>query len=208
MTQTKPPAAIIRTDDIWWGTKTNLAGGKETPVVGYTAQSCIYFYADVTVGTISELNKTLRELEVLNLQEAVARRGDPRPITLYINSYGGSIFAGIAGMDAILKSRVPVHTVVEGAAASAATLLSVCGQTRFITPNSYMLIHQLSSGVFGKYDDIKEEVRNLDELMKMIKNIYITKTNIQAEVLDEMLSHDIWFPAQQCLDLKLVDIIL
>lgn len=139
------------------------------------------------------------------------KNGFGRPkINLHVNSYGGSIFAGISSMDTILRIRnyVDIITIVEGGVASAGTFISVVGTKRKITKNSYMLIHQLSSFTYGKYSEIKDDMKNYDELMKMIKNIYTQYTEIPANVIDEILNHDLWWDAKTCLKYKLVDEII
>jgi ATP-dependent Clp endopeptidase proteolytic subunit ClpP len=130
---------------------------------------------------------------------------EPYPIKLHIHSYGGSVFAGIAAMDTITNLGVDVHTIIEGSAASAATFLSLAGSHRIMSRNSYMLIHQLSSGYYGKYEDIKDDVENLDELMTMIKRIYNERSSVPQNKLDEILKHDLWFSSKKCLKYGLVD---
>ena len=94
------------------------------------------------------------------------------PIKLHINSYGGSVFAGLSAVDYILKSKVPVHTVIDGCAASAATLMSVVGTKRYMHKNACMLVHQLSGIMWGKFQEMKDDMLNSEMLMKKIKNIY------------------------------------
>ena len=72
-----------------------------------------------------------------------------------INSGGGSVVSGIASMDTILRTQVPVHTYVDGF--SIATFLSVVGNYRFMSRNSYMLIHQLSTQFWGTYSNFEDE---------------------------------------------------
>jgi len=130
---------------------------------------------------------------------------DEIPIYLHINSYGGSIFAGFAAIDIINACRVPVHTIIEGATASAGTLISVVGKKRYIRPNAHMLIHQLSSGCWGKMNEIEDEFSNLKDLMEKIKTIYKDNTTIPKKELGEILKHDLWFDSDKCLKYGLVD---
>jgi ATP-dependent Clp protease protease subunit len=171
----------------------------------------IYFYCKVSTTSICALNKQLRDLDKKNYMEAVSKQNrynntlNVEPIMLYIQSPGGDVFASFSGMDTILQCRTPVYTVVEGIAASGATFLSVAGSKRFITPNSHMLIHQLSSGTWGQYEKMKEEVENLDNLMAKIKKVYLNYTLIPEKELSEILKKDIYFDAEKCLKLGLVD---
>jgi len=111
----------------------------------------------------------------------------------------------IQAVDVILNCRTPVHTYIDGSAASAATLISVVGDKRFIYEHSHMLIHQLSSAMWGKFEDFKDEMENLDLLMTKIKKIYKEKTNMSMRQITEILKRDKWFEAEKCVELGLVD---
>jgi len=111
-------------------------------------------------------------------------------------------------MDTILRTKVPVHTYVDGFAASAATFLSVVGEKRFMSRNSYMLIHQLSSQLWGKYSEIEDEKKNLDLMMETIKNVYREYTRVPMDKIDEILKHDLLWDAKQCLEYGLIDEII
>ena len=130
---------------------------------------------------------------------------NPPPIKLHINSYGGSIFAGLSTVDVILNCKTPVHSYIDGSAASAATLISVVADKRFIYQNSHMLIHQLTSSMWGKFEDFKDEMENLDMLMTKIKNIYKKSTTMSTRQITEILKRDKWFDAEKCVELGLVD---
>ena len=108
-------------------------------------------------------------------------------------------------MDTILRCKVPFHTYVDGFAASAATFLSVVGEKRFISRNSYMLIHQLSGNFWGKYSEFEDEKQNLDLMMKTIKDVYKKYTKLPMKKLDEILKHDLMWDANTCLKYGLVD---
>lgn len=179
------------------------------PAVLEVVENRIYFYAGVDRTTILKLNRELRSLNNEYIAQAQRREDDHLcPIYLHISSYGGSIFSGLAGLDQIRRSLVPVYTIVDGCCASAATFLSVAGKRRFINSHSFMLIHQLSSCMWGKYMEFKDEIQNLDRLMVMIKAIYNEFTEVPQDKLDEMLKHDLWFDAQTCLEFGLVDEII
>ena len=126
-------------------------------------------------------------------------------IYLHINSFGGSVFSAFSVIDTIKNMKIPVVSIIEGAAASAATLISVMCDYRIIYKTSYMLIHQLSSGSWGKMNELEEEMENLKELMNSIKTIYKENTNIPRGEISEILKHDLWWNADICLAKGLVD---
>lgn len=176
-----------------------------------TNDNKIYFYCEVTSDNICSFNKYLRTMDKDNYIRAVARQNNfdkvlfLEPIIIYINSPGGDFFHGMSAMDTVLNCNSPIYTVIDGCAASAATFISVAGTKRFITKHSYALIHQLFSGYWGQYEKVKEEVSNLDMIMKAIKEVYIKRTKIPEEEIGDILKKDIYFDAKKCLELGIVD---
>tara|TARA_Y100000034_G_scaffold3684_1_gene4426 strand:- start:706 stop:1365 length:660 start_codon:yes stop_codon:yes gene_type:complete len=168
----------------------------------------IYFYSNVETKNVLGLNKTIRELGAEIQHSAAVLECAPANIFLHINSHGGDLFAGLAAVDEIRKSKVPIISIVDGCAASAATLMTIAASKRQINRHAYMLIHQLSSGFWGKYRDMKDEIKNLDNMMKTIRDIYMEYTNIPKKKLNEILEHDLWFDAETCLKYGLVDEII
>ena len=165
----------------------------------------IYYYAGVGRDSASELNKKIGELESKSLTLGNNLDIDPPTLRLMINSGGGSITAGISSMDTILRCKVPVHTYVDGFCASAATFISVVGKKRYMSRNSYMLIHQLSSNFWGKYSEFEDEKQNLDLMMETIKNVYKEYTKVPMRKINEILKHDLLWDARTCLKYGLID---
>ena len=198
-------------DEKYWGEKKlnkkkNTKSNEEKHITVH--ENKIYYYASVNRDSVVELNTKIGELESKSLTLGHNLDISPPVIKVFINSGGGSITAGISSMDTILRCKVPVHTYVDGFCASAATFLSVVGTRRFMSRNSYMLIHQLSSALWGKYSEIEDEKKNLDLMMETIKNIYKEYTKVPMKNLDEILKHDLLWDAKMCLKYGLVDEII
>jgi len=173
------------------------------------ANNRLYFYSAVTRSKILQLNKTLTNLETNLVNRANSLQlQDPGNIFLHVNSYGGSVFAGLSAMDYVRSSKVPVYTVVEGCAASAATLFSVVGHHRQIRHNSCMLIHQLSGLMWGKYEEMKDSMENNTMLMGLIKDTYQEYTKLPKKKINELMKRDLWLDAETCLEYGLVDEII
>ena len=185
------------------------SAGKDEDNVVETKNNSVYFYSEVTRPKILLLNKNLHELGK-NLVNQANLLGTtlPADIHLHINSFGGSVFAGLSATDYVKSSPVPIRTVVEGCAASAATLFSVVAHHRVIRKNSFMLIHQLSSGMWGKYEEMKDAMENNDLFMRIIKDIYEEHTKLPKRKINEILKRDLWFDAETCLEYGLVDEII
>lgn len=168
----------------------------------------IYYYARVSKKSVYELNDHIVKIndDFNSLQKAHPEvKMTHEPIYLHINSYGGSVFAAFAAIDFIKQSKIPVHTIVEGATASAGTIMSVVGKKRYMRPTASMLIHQLSSWCGGKMAEIDDEYQNLEQMMEMIYGIYIENTNMNKRELKEHLSHDLWWKYDKCLEKGMVD---
>ena len=170
----------------------------------------IYFYSEVKRSKVLSLNKYIRNLNINLETVALSYCTGPkdRSIYLHINSYGGSVFAGLAAVDYIKNSKVPICSIVDGCAASAATLMSVVAEERKMHEHSFMLIHQLSSGMWGKFEELKDDIKNCEVLMSTIKGIYQNHTNIPKSKIEQILKRDLWFDAKTCLKYGLVDEII
>lgn len=169
----------------------------------------VYFYTHVTEKESLELVRILRRLDIEMgyLSERIGLRSRP-PIHLHIQSPGGDIFSGLNICDAIDGCKTDVYTYVEGSAASAATIISSRGKKRFISKRSFMLIHQPQIMWAGKHDEFIDEIENQKNIFQTVKEIYLEKTKIGDEELDDLLRHELWLPAEKCLELGLVDKII
>jgi ATP-dependent protease ClpP protease subunit len=170
----------------------------------------IHFYAEISGSSCSELNRLLRELDT-RMQHARITMNDPDfdpMIHLRIHSYGGDVLAGLASVDTIRSLKTKVYTYVEGAAASAATIISIAGKKRYIGKNSFMLIHQLSSVCAGTFEQLEDDHDNNKRMMNTIKSLYKEYTKIPMKELDNILKRDLWFDSATCLKYGLVDVVL
>jgi ATP-dependent protease ClpP protease subunit len=166
----------------------------------------LYFYSDVTRDSIYTLNRQIDELtKHLKFIQFSYNLPEPPPIELQISSEGGEVFSALSTVDKIINNPVPIHTHCEGIVASAATLISVVGKHRTISKNACMLVHQVSSGLWGNYQQFKDEMQNLDLIMKIIKNIYFKHTKFTEHDLEEMLKHDLCLGPDECLDYGLIN---
>lgn len=183
-----------------------------------TKQSCmiyrnnnhLYFRADVTTACVSKLIKLINEAnEEFTVMAATIHNAklEPKPLYLHITSIGGSMFAGFMAMDAIENSRIPIYTIVEGTACSAATTMSLAGKIKLMTKNSYYMIHQLSTTLSGSFRELADCQRNNEEFMDKLKKIYMEKSKgtIKGKKLDEVLSHDVYWSYETCKRYNLID---
>jgi ATP-dependent protease ClpP protease subunit len=169
----------------------------------------IYLYRGITPRAVMEMGVAIKTIsqQIVNMVTDLDLPSAP-PIHLHINSGGGCAFSGLAGASHILNSDIPVFTYVEGSVASSATILSCVGAKRFITEHSFMLIHQISTGVWGTYENLKDEKESMDALMEMLESIYLKHTGLKKKQLKDLLKRDLWMNPKKCLELGLVDEII
>jgi ATP-dependent Clp endopeptidase proteolytic subunit ClpP len=172
-------------------------------------ENTIFFYGEVNDSTCLDLNAILIDLDakIWNTFAFIDSATKPH-IKLRIKSDGGEIFSALSTIDVIRNLKCDVYTYVDGCAASAATLLSICGKKRFIGKNAFMLIHQLSAGSAGKFKELEDSFENCKVVMKLLKDIYKQYTKINMKTLNEILDHDLWMDASTCLNYGLVDEII
>lgn len=179
--------------------------GEVVEVVG----TDVFFTGPIDEESIQELVTNLKKLENKLLKQAVDLQGYTPKIRLFIRSDGGDIFAGFSAMDHISRSRLHVTTVADGCCASAATFLLLAGHRRAIGAHGYVLIHQLASdGFWGKYEELRDEMKNCDKFMKSIRSIYESKTRLPSRKLNKMLKRDIYLDASMCKKYSIVDEIM
>jgi ATP-dependent protease ClpP protease subunit len=173
------------------------------------ADNHIYLYQGISPKSVMEVGIAIKTInqQIINMVTDLDLQSAP-PIHLHINSGGGCAFSGLAGASHILNSDIPVFTYIEGSAASAATIMSCVGAKRFITEHSFMLIHQISTGVWGTYENLRDEKESMDSLMEMLEGVYLKNTKIKKKQLKDLLKRDLWMNPEKCLELGLVDEII
>ena len=150
---------------------------------------------------IISINEEFEKLSQNKLIEVIR----PKPIYLHITSYGGSLLHCFKAIDAVNRSKLEVHTIVEGYAASCGSLLAAIGRKRYMGKYASILMHQLSAGSHGKYQELEDSYYNYKMLMDQIIAIYESKTKMDKKEIEEQLTHDSWWNYETCLVKGLVD---
>jgi len=171
----------------------------------YTQNNHIHFNDDVTQQSMFQLAKELRSVAKTMKLRAVALDIEVQPIYLHITTNGGEIHAAFTVVDCMKSLGVPVYSVVDGFVASAGTLISLAADKRYVRPNAYMLIHQLSSGVWGKMNAIEEQVGNMKKLMDHITDFYLEHTPLKSKALHKLLLTDVTWNAEECVRKGIAD---
>jgi ATP-dependent Clp protease protease subunit len=133
---------------------------------------------------------------------------DPeKDIALYVNSPGGSAYAGLAIYDAMQYISPDVQTIGYGIAMSMGSLLLAGGAKgkRLATPNARILIHQPSGGFEGKSTDIQIHAKEIIDIRRRVDEIYAEHSGQTVEQLHEDMERDRYFTAQEAEEYGLID---
>lgn len=181
----------------------------------YRYKNHIYFYDEVNPTTQLKLQLLIREA----CEEAISMSQENKqsqPICLHINSGGGWATCGFALYDFIkaTSESVDIIGIVEGEAASAASLILLGCSTRLMSENSFILIHQISWGAWGNNRQMTDHSYNADKMMKKLINIYKDETTIgsnekteedREKVIKSILEHDYQLDIEECIKYGLVE---
>jgi ATP-dependent Clp protease protease subunit len=139
------------------------------------------------IGPIEDELASLVCAQLLHLQSK-----GTEPISIYINSPGGSITAGFAVYDVmrIVSKTLDVHTICFGQACSAASMLLCAGDFRSATKNSRIMIHQPVGSMNGQAEDLYIYVKEILRLKERALEIYKMHTNMSRKELEEYFDRD------------------
>jgi ATP-dependent Clp endopeptidase proteolytic subunit ClpP len=133
-------------------------------------------------------------------------------VPVVIDSYGGQVYSLMAMVDIIKSSPMPVATIVSGKAMSCGAILFSCGTEgyRFMGPSATVMIHDVSSFVFGKVEDIKADAKEVERLNQHVYHLMARNVGKQEDyflkIVHEQKGHADWFlTAQECLSHNLAN---
>ena len=140
----------------------------------------------------------------------LAHEDPKKPIKLYINSPGGSVYDGLAIIDTMNFVEPDVETIGIGLQASMGAMLLSCGAKgkRYILPNARVMIHQPSSGTEGKITDQEIALKEGIFLKKRLAEIFAKNTGKKLEQVEKDMDRDNWMSAEDALKYGIVDKII
>ncbi|PHR58025.1 MAG: ATP-dependent Clp protease proteolytic subunit [Robiginitomaculum sp.] len=130
-----------------------------------------------------------------------------KEISMYINSPGGVVTAGMAIYDTMQYINSPVSTACIGQAASMGSLLLAGGAEgmRFATPNARIMVHQPSGGFQGQASDIVRHAQDIQKVKKRLNEIYVKHTGQKYETIEQTLDRDHFMSADEAKAFGLID---
>ena len=161
----------------------------------------------IFLGTdVNDYSANVVQAQLLYLDSA-----DPgKDVTIYINSPGGSVYAGLGIYDTMQYISSDVATICTGMAASMAAVLLVAGQKgkRFALQHSRVMIHQPMGGAQGQASDIEITAREIQNLKKELYPILAAPPGKPFEKVERDSDRDYWMTAQEALDYGMIDRVL
>lgn len=127
------------------------------------------------------------------------------PITLYINSPGGSVTDGLSIVDTMNFISCPVNTICMGMAASMGAIILACGEKRFALPHSRVMIHQPSAGYSGQESDVDIYLQLFEESKRILTQMIADRCNKPFEEVLEDMERDKYMNADQALEYGIID---
>lgn len=159
-----------------------------------------FLYGDIEEGNTMD---TMMWITYENLQP-----GD-YPLTLYINSDGGSLQDAFSLIDVMRKSNKPVHTIGLGSVCSSAFLIFAAGEKghRYISPTASIMCHQYTDSSTGKYHDIKATAKEHELINKRMVDLLRECTELNTTTIKKKLlpPSDAYFSAEELIELGVAD---
>lgn len=152
------------------------------------AENKLYLY-----GTIGDYWDGVTLDDVKN----TARDMDKSKVTVYINSYGGDAVEGVAIRNFLKDTFSKIDVVIDGIAASSASIIATCGDTLTMPVGTTYMIHNPWTVVWGNRKEILKEIGSLESLEKSYRNVYMERFNGTEDELIELMDNESWLTAEE-----------
>jgi ATP-dependent Clp protease protease subunit len=175
----------------------------------------LHFAQQVDQASINALTKAILEINeddeyITKLSDVHGFTYNPKPIELYIDSYGGYAYQCLGLIGIMQNSKIPVHTIVTGCAMSCGFLIAITGHKRFAYQHSTFMYHQVSSGAVGKLKEMEEDIIETKRLQKFIEEHTLATTKLTEKELEKCYEQkkDWYFTSKQALKHGIIDSII
>lgn len=166
----------------------------------YTEESGseLYIYGDITSG--GGWFSSESDVSSYQIAKELAELDTSKPLTVYINSYGGEVAEGIAIYNQ-LKRFEQCKTVVDGYAASIASVIFMAGKERVMSPSSLLFIHNAWMCTAGNSVQLRKDADDLEKITAASMQAYLEHVNIGEDKLKEMLDAETWLNADEAVEM-------
>lgn len=129
-------------------------------------------------------------------------------ITLRINSPGGDVFDGLAMYATLQSHPATISTIVDGLAASAASIVALAGTKLAMAENAFLMIHKAWSIALGNADDFKSQAAVLDKIDGQLAAIYAKKSGKPLAQIQAAMAAETWYTADEAMSFGLADAVI
>lgn len=126
-------------------------------------------------------------------------------VTVRINSYGGDVFAGQAIYSMLKRHPGGCTTIVDGIAASAASIIAMAGDTVIMPENAMLMIHNPWCLAYGNASDFRKTADDMDKIGESLVAVYVAKTGKTEDEIRVLLDAETWMTAQEAVDMGFAD---
>ena len=160
----------------------------------------------MVTGEVNDIMANLIVAQLLYLES----KDNTTPITMYVNSPGGSVSAGLAIIDTMNLVKSPVSTVAMGMAASMGAMIVLSGEKgmRHALPNAEIMIHQPLGGAQGQATDILIAAKHIEKTKDLLIDMIVKATEKDHGTIRETVERDFYMSAKESLEFGLIDNIL
>lgn len=155
----------------------------------------LYEWADVAHANPNAFREELRQFS-------------GKPLTVWIDSFGGSVFAATGIYNALKEHTGRVNVKIDGKAMSAATIIAMAGEKIYMSPTAIMMIHNPLTEVYGYASDLRKTADILDEVKEAIMNAYVMKTGRSRNKISSMMDDEYYMSAKTAIKEGFADEIL
>ncbi|WP_270647188.1 head maturation protease, ClpP-related [Paeniclostridium hominis] len=156
----------------------------------------LYFYGDIVSSWYGAWDDTDQYPEKVR---DFLKEHENKDLNIYLNSGGGSVFAGIAIYNMLKRHNGAKTVYVDGLAGSIASVIAMAGDRIVVPKNSFIMIHKPLVGVVGNANDLREQADLLDNIEQAIINVYQENLveGIDIETIKEMVNAETWLNGEE-----------
>ena len=161
------------------------------------------FYIDYEIEDDYALVELAKIIIQMNIEEKDTK--NPKPIRLFIHSYGGDIEQALFFCDLVKASKIPIITIGMGVAMSAGFLIFLSGKKRYAFEHTSMLVHSGSAAFQGTAEQIEEAQKNYKKQIGQMKSYILANTNIDEKTFNKNRNKDWYLSSDDLLKYRIID---
>lgn len=161
------------------------------------------FYIDYEIDEDYSLVELSKIIIQMNIEEKDVE--NPKPIRIFLHSYGGDIEQALYFCDLVKSSRIPIITIGMGVAMSAGFLIFLAGKERYAFEHTSMLVHSGSAAFQGTAEQIEEAQKNYKKQIEQMKSYILANTNIDEKTFNKNRNKDWYLSSDELLKYGIID---